>query len=451
MKNNDNSSIEAVAQSLVDDAPHYVDSVAAMVNTHDLIATEDIVSSSGIKLIARGTKIDERLLKKISEHRLSGTALEKSISIAGSVTPASLANDISRLISDDAWFRQLAAKSGDSGAMHHGASRLKLHHEILFRLTVVREQRPELYRHSLCVAIIGHYLALSLNLKQSSVDHVLVAALCHDLGEMYTDPAILEPGHRVNDEERRYIYAHPITGWLIVRQLKGLDPEVAKAIFQHQERLDGSGYPMGSQGTAISLAGRILAAADVSASIMSRFGDHRRLSTLLRLNGKKYDRTVVDRLHAVFIPESGSSAKLEREDLRERLAGFAQLLEGWSQLRADATTAQTAPVIFLTERMYNLRTVVLAFGFDPDSLEMPLQLAEEDATIAAELAAVFGELQYQLADLGLEIDRRTADWQVTLDPLAAVAFNTWKRQLLDCVQGERSKCVLTTNEDMSNR
>lgn len=433
MPNYDISSIEAAAQSLIDDAPHYVNSVAEMTGSHELSATDDIVSSSGIKLVARGMKIDDRLLKKLSEHHVAGTVLERNVSITDGVTADSLARDIGRLLGDDSWLRELATKSGDPGAMRHGASRLVLHREILFRLTVAREQRPELYRHTLSVAIISHYLALRLSLGQLSIDNIVVAALCHDLGELYTDPAILEHGHRVSDAERRYIYVHPITGWLIVRKLEGLNREVAKAILQHQERLDGSGYPSGSKEDVIGLAGRILAAADVSASIMSRFGDHRRLSMLLRLNLNKYDRKVVDLLHDAFITRSASAAKLQGEELGKRLASFAQLLDGWSQLRANVTTSQTAPVIFLTERMYSLRTVVLSFGFDPDSLESTRQLADDDAMIAAELAAVIDELQFQLADLGHEIERRAPEWQDTLDPPATAAFDNWKALLHDCV------------------
>lgn len=433
MQNDEFSSIEVAAQSLIDDAPHYVNSVAKMTSNHELSATDDIMSSSGIKLVARGAKIDERLLKKLSEHRLASTVLEQNVSISDGLTAESLARDIGRLVDDDPWLRQLATKSGDPGEMHHGAARLVLHQEILFRLTVAREQRPEVYHHSLSVAIISHYLALRLSLAQSSIDNVVVAALCHDLGELYTDPAVLQPGHRVSDAERRYIYVHPITGWLMVRNLKGLNAEVPKAILQHQERLDGSGYPSGSSDGVIGLAGRILAAADVSASIMARFGDHRRLSTLLRLNLNKYDRKVVDLLHEAFITRSSSGAKLQGEDLGKRLANFALLLEGWSQLRADTTTSQTAPVAFLAERMYNLRTVVLSFGFDPDSLESTRQLAEDDATIAAELAAVIDELQFQLADLGHEIERRAPGWQDMLDPLAAAVFDNWMTLLRNCV------------------
>jgi HD-GYP domain-containing protein (c-di-GMP phosphodiesterase class II) len=433
--NSDNQQIEAVAQSLIDNAPDYVKSVAAMAESHELSATADVVSASGIKLVARGARIDQHLYEKLSGHRLSGIALEQSIAIAGSATPELIATDISHLIDQDGWLQSLSEKSGDPGAMRHGVSHLALHPQILFRLTVAREQRPELYRHTLCVTIISHYISQCLQLKQSSINNVLVAALCHDLGELYTDPMILEPGYRVTDEERRFIYVHPITGWLITRQIPGIDPEITKAIIQHQERLDGSGYPFGIRGNAITLAGRILAAADVSASIMLRFSDHRRLSTLLRLNSNKYDSKVVAPLHAAFFQKAPVAKNTGGEVLKKQLTGFARLLDGWSSLRSDSVMSQTIPVIFLTERIYNLRTVILASGFDPDSLEVPLELAEEDETIAAEMATVVDELQFQLADLKREIDRHEVDWMPTLDPRTKVAFEDWNQHLRNYVNG----------------
>ena len=68
MTNNGNQGIESVAQSLVDDAPHYVNAISTMSERHELSATEDILSSSGIKLIARGAKIDKQLREKLSDY-----------------------------------------------------------------------------------------------------------------------------------------------------------------------------------------------------------------------------------------------------------------------------------------------------------------------------------------------------------------------------------------------
>ena len=260
----------------------------------------------------------------------------------------------------------------------------------------------------------------------------MTAALCHDLGELYIDPTILDSAHRVTDQERRFIYVHPIVGWLIVKDLTGLDCDVADAIIQHQERLDGSGYPNGKRGEEIALSGRILAAADVAASIMARFGDHRRLSTLLRLNNKKYDPAVVNVLHGAILEEAPTASQVEGGVIGRRLTGFRSILDGWARLRAATEVADSVAGRFLSERMFNLRTVVVQFGFDPDSLETPSKLAEEDASIAAELAAVIDELQFQLADLSREYDRNAPSWSSTLDPLVLAALADWRRNLQDC-------------------
>lgn len=429
---NDKQSIEATAQAMVDDSTHLLDAVSEMAGSHEMIASGDIMSASGIKLVARGSRIDPRLREKLTGHRLAGMALEKNLAIADGVTPELLALDTARLIDGDTWLVRLATRSGDPGAMRHGAVRLKIPPEILFRLSVAREQRPSLYRHSLGVAVISHYLALRSQLKPAAVDNLLVAALCHDLGELHTDPAVLEAGHRVTDEERRFIYVHPISGWLIVRDLPGISPEVANAVLQHQERLDGSGYPYGRTENEIGLTGRILAAADVAESIMARFGDHRRLSTLLRLNQKKYDRLLIGLLHDAVGPEV-PAPPFERGVPAKRLAAFVSILESWGRLRSGKTIATTEAGEFLAERMVNLRMIVVQFGFDPDSMDMSISLAEEDPAIAAELTAVVDELQFQLADLGHEFDRRSADWLKGVDPTVAAALGDWRRQLQSCI------------------
>lgn len=435
MTDSSDSSTKDHAQALVDDPAHYIDSVSAMADSSELSAAEDIVSSSGMKLVARGARINAGLREKLRGHGVSGKVLEQSLSITGGVTPESLAIEMRNLFQEDTWLKRLETKSGDPGAMRYGVSYLKLPREILFRLTVARDQRPELYHHSNSVAVISHYLALRLHLRQSTINNVLVGALCHDLGELYIDPAILKPGRVVTGEERRFIYAHPVAGWLMVRDLAGVDSEAAGAIIEHHERLDGSGYPQGKKADAIGLPGRILAAAEVSASIMARFGDHRRLSTLLRLSNEKYDPKVASLLHDALIADAPPTIELGHDTFAKNLAGFAAVLDAWTRLRSVATLAQSVPGEFLSERMLNLRAVVLRFGFDPDGLDMLVKLAEEDATIAAELTAVAAELQFQLADLGREFDRRSPDWQKSVDQQTLTALSEWRRQLQDSIDG----------------
>lgn len=426
-------SIVIEAQTAIDNAEHYIDAVLATAQTLDL-RTKTEIEPPGEAVITRDMRIDARLSTMLRKPWLTGGRIEDILSITNGVTPETLSADIADLIANDAWLKQLEAKAGSPSATSRCVSRLKLARKILFRLTIAREQRKSLYTHTLCVVIICHYLASRANLDQGFIDNLLVAALCHDMGELYTPPAMLEPGHRITAEERRFIYVHPVTGWLLVRDLPGIAPDVAKATIQHQERLDGSGYPSGQNDSAIGSAGRILAIADVSASIMAHFSDRLRLATLLRLNHRKYDQKFVNLLHEAIDPENAVPGHFDNSKVAKRLAGFANLLLGWSQLRGDPVLSKMEPIRFLSERMYNLRTVVLESGFDPDSLDMPLALATEDATIAAELTAVIDELQFQLADLGHEIARHMPGWQSAMNQQASIAFTNWQQQLNECTQ-----------------
>ena len=77
-------------------------------------------------------------------------------------------------------------------------------------------------------------------------------------------------------------------------------------ILQHHERLDGSGYPHGLKGDAISLEARILAVADVVEAMSSHRpyraskGVDVALDEILAERGTLYDAQVADACVRVF-------------------------------------------------------------------------------------------------------------------------------------------------------
>src|SRR4029079_7758596 len=93
-------------------------------------------------------------------------------------------------------------------------------------------------------------------------DIVLVrrAGLVHDLGRLGVPNTIWDKPSALTLGELERVRMHP---YLTERMLASspLAPLGAVAI-QHHERLDGSGYPRGVRGSALTPAGRILAAAD---------------------------------------------------------------------------------------------------------------------------------------------------------------------------------------------
>lgn len=417
------------------ESEHYIREVAAMGDAETVTAAADILSESGIKLVAKGHKIDSRLRDKLLGHSLR-EPLDRGLEVANGVNSEDLAKAAVECLEEQPWWQQLAARSGDPLAMRHGLARLKIPAATRFNLTLARQQRPALYRHSLRVALLCHYLAIRLEWLPAVTDKLLLAALCHDLGELHIDPAVLAPDHRITGEERRFVLSHPIIGNRILRDVVGIDAEVARTVLHHHERLDGSGYPFGLSGDAVSPLSRILMVADVAESILARFPDRRRLCTMLRLNLNKYDGKAVALLHDALIPTQASAqgaASLPDEAAERKLAAVAAVLTGWEHLRRDLDIPSQGKdregVGFLFAQVRNLNSMLLQFGFNPDNIYGLAELAAEDPEIAGELAAVLDELLFQMTDMSQEIDCRGNDLTENLAPGTQTAFAEWRQSL----------------------
>jgi HD-GYP domain-containing protein (c-di-GMP phosphodiesterase class II) len=87
------------------------------------------------------------------------------------------------------------------------------------------------------------------------------AGLVHDLGRLGVSNSIWDKSASLSAAEQERVRLHP---YLTERMLAGSAPlaELGATAVQHHERCDGSGYPRGLAGSAMTPAGRILAVAD---------------------------------------------------------------------------------------------------------------------------------------------------------------------------------------------
>lgn len=429
MPNSPEHRYESLAHRALDEGTHYLDSITEMTGRGEVVAGADIYASTGVKLAAKGSLIDEPTRQKLLQHKLMNPA-GLDLATTNGVTPESLAREIAHLIDNDESLWQLAERSGDPLAMRHRFSRTELPSQLAFMLTVAQEQRPDLFRHLIVVTLLAHYLALGKQLSERETTALLFATLSHDIGELHTDPILLAPGHQVSDEERRFIYVHPITGHLIARAVFPHEPAIAAAILQHQERLDGSGYPYGVHGEKIGLLARIIGVADVCASIFGRFGSSQRLSALMRLNRQKFDVELLMLMQeGIGQPSLGTAPPAA--PLTGRLFAAAHLLEQWNVFRAKMNDdgGPDAELAFLTERMANLRTMLLQFGFDPDSMQLLMEVLAEAPELGTELEAALDEVHWQFTDLEHEILRRQELFEQSLSGHDKDLLSRWTAQL----------------------
>lgn len=82
-----------------------------------------------------------------------------------------------------------------------------------------------------------------LSIKDSR--RLALTALLHDIGKTRIDPTIITTNHKLTNREFEEYKTHAAIGHDIIKETGAFDSSVARAILEHHERLDGSGYPRG--------------------------------------------------------------------------------------------------------------------------------------------------------------------------------------------------------------
>ncbi|EEY51015.1 HD domain-containing phosphohydrolase [Vibrio cholerae] len=118
------------------------------------------------------------------------------------------------------------------------------------------------FQHSQKVAELCQHLAKELGLNVEMQKALYLTGLVHDIGKLHTPEEILHKPGKLNESEYLCIQRHSTDSRYTLQMVFG-QSVVCEWAGNHHERLDGSGYPRGLQGSAIDLPSRIIALADV--------------------------------------------------------------------------------------------------------------------------------------------------------------------------------------------
>jgi len=132
----------------------------------------------------------------------------------------------------------------------------------------IESRDPYTAGHQRRVSDLSRSIATRLNLPSEQIDEIRLAALVHDLGKISVPAEILNKPGKLNPNEFSLIKDHPRVGYEILKTIDFPWP-VAEIVYQHHERLDGSGYPLGLRDGQIHPMARILAVADVVEAMLS--------------------------------------------------------------------------------------------------------------------------------------------------------------------------------------
>jgi putative two-component system response regulator len=159
--------------------------------------------------------------------------------------------------------------------------------------------------HQVRVAALACAIAKKMGLTGHFIDTVHYAGLLHDLGKIRIPAAIINRPGKLLQVEREVINIHPQVGYDLLKNIPFPWP-IAEIVYQHHEKLDGSGYPRGLSGNEILLEARILGVADLVEAESSHrpyrptMGIDSALEEIAKHRGTRYDAAAVDACLALF-------------------------------------------------------------------------------------------------------------------------------------------------------
>jgi HD-GYP domain-containing protein (c-di-GMP phosphodiesterase class II) len=152
--------------------------------------------------------------------------------------------------------------------------------------------------HSERVMEISATIARELGLTDELIEKVRLCGLLHDIGKIGIIEALLEKPEQLSEDEFPPMRLHPEKGVAILAPIEQLH-DMLPGILYHHERMDGTGYPEGLQGSLIPLEARIIAVADSFDAMVSdrpykaALTPHQAIRELEREAGTHFDARVV--------------------------------------------------------------------------------------------------------------------------------------------------------------
>lgn len=134
--------------------------------------------------------------------------------------------------------------------------------------SMIEARDPYTAGHQQRVGDLARLIGCHLGLDEERLEGLRIGGYLHDVGKVLVDEEILNFPGRLSDTQRDEVQRHSRFGHDILRGVPFNWP-ITQIIYQHHERLDGSGYPQGLRGDEIMLEARIVAIADVFDALTS--------------------------------------------------------------------------------------------------------------------------------------------------------------------------------------
>lgn len=384
---------------------HCLEHIMKLSEQRDIIAEEDIIDERGIKLWAKGQKVSRSLQEKLLRHKLV-RPLETALTADGGVMSDQVAAACQQLIDQNELLGRISG-SGNAKRLIEDFRATPMPGAFKLLLTTARDTGLATYEHSLyCIALCAG-IAARLNLSDHDAQQLLLAALIHDIGELYVDPGYIRSATPLAPSQWKHVAAHPRVGQILIQDLTTLPAAISIAVAEHHERLDGSGYPAQQTAAKLGRLGRILAVADTAAAIVinNKMHSAARLAVALRIVPGEYDRAVCQVLTKVLDQTTVDNMTCRQDDCLQRIRSIVERLDRAG--RDAASLVEKAPSKLVADTAGYVLTGlgILGKALSATGVVEVLAVNEiaHEGQVMAEICMVSQEVEWRLRHLARNI------------------------------------------------
>lgn len=384
---------------------HCLEHIINLSQHRDIVAAEDIVDDRGTKLWAKGQRVSRSLQEKLLRHKLV-QPLETALTVDGGVMCDQIAAACQQLIDQNELLGRICGVA-DTRRLLDSFRDTPLPGPLKLLLTTAKDTGLATYEHSVHCVAISAGIAGRAKLSEHDAHQLMMAALMHDVGELYVNPDYIRGSGPLAPSEWKHVAAHPLVGQVLIQELTTLPSSIGVAVAEHHERLDGSGYPTQSAGANVSRAGKMLAVADTAAAIVSNHKSQAaaRLALALRIVPGEYDRKICNVLTEVLdsiaidnIADADDHCLEDLGEIVERLNRATELASQLVDRPPSRVAAETGK--YVLEGLSALSKALSATGAVEALL---MEEIKQDGQIIAEIFLVSREVSWRLRNIARNV------------------------------------------------
>ncbi|MEK4626671.1 MAG: HD-GYP domain-containing protein [Solibacillus sp.] len=231
----------------------------------------------------------------------------------------------------------------------------------IFDLNSYSNPKDYLYHHCIATGLIASIVAKKMGFERGITIQLAIAGMLADSGMSKIPTRVRDKKSALTESEYTEVRKHPYYSYMLVKNLPAIQEVMKEAIYQHHERLNGSGYPNGDRSGAISNFAQVIAVADVFHAMTSeRFyrakqSPFKVIEMIKEEEFGKFDIKVVQALMDIVV-DLPIGTKIELSNLE---LGEVMFINKYSPTRPLVKLLRTGEIIDLsTNRSFYISRVI---------------------------------------------------------------------------------------------